>query len=590
MKISFICSLIIIILSILIYLLFFKKKRSLKTNIFLAFITCIICITILVFPLMEYTNIYVKSFASFIYATNCIRMGQNLSILSKISLDTAFGYIYFILINILFLATPSLTIGIILTYLERIISYIKFKFLKNKKICVFSEINEKSLTIAKNIEDSIIVFANVKEKMEVNIKSIKFSKRVKDINLNSKSDVTIYMIYEDEEENLNEALELISKYKERDNTKIYVINDNEEAQTILDSTNKGKVSIEIINEKERHIFDLLNNKPLYLNTLNKTISILIVGCGNIGKEFLRDAIWCGMIPGYKLKILVVDLMADKIKENINVEMPELLNNYDISFINNDIESNEVIEEIKLRSEINYILISMNNDDQNINTAIMLRRLFLREFNREPIINLYIENEYKKEQILCLLNEKGYSYNFNAFGSVKDIYKQYTSLGSELEKLAIKIHLSYDPDDKDLIRYNLREYNKRSSRACAVHIKYKLYSVLENKFQDDMKENQKLFRKMYSTKIENLLTKNEHDRWMAYMRSIGYVKASTTDVEKYYNSNKHYIDYLARRHPGLVEYEKLDEVSKELSKITSKKVDLKEKDKMIIEFLNKKIEL
>ena len=297
-----------------------------------------------------------------------------------------------------------------------------------------------------------------------------------------------------------------------------------------------------------------------------------------------------MILGYKLKILVVDIKADSIKENINVESPELLDNYDISFLNADIKSNEAIELLKLKNDINYILVSMDTDNKNIDTAIRLRQLFLREFDREPVINLWIENEYKQEQVLRLANEKQDTYNLNAFGSLEDLYNRNSIIDSELEKLAVQVHLSYNPEDKDLEKYNLREYNKKSSRACALHIKYKLYSILKDKFSDDMKENQKCFREMYSPKIEEALAKNEHDRWVAYMRSIGYVCASIDKVENYYKNCNHYINYLAKMHPALVEYDKLDGISKELSRITSKEVNLKENDSRIIKNIYKEINL
>ncbi len=137
-------------------------------------------------------------------------------------------------------------------------------------------------------------------------------------------------------------------------------------------------------------------------------------------------------------------------------------------------------------------------------------------------------------------------------------------------MAIQIHLCYDPEDTKLKRYNLLEYNKRSSRASALHIKYKIYSVLVEQFTDDMKVNQKLFRQKYTKKIEDILTRNEHERWVAYTRSIGYVYASIEEVEKYYEKSKNYVYYLARMHPALVEFNKLNKASKELSKICKKK--------------------
>lgn len=588
---AFIICLIVIAIAILVYYLFFRMKKGLKSIIIFAFIVCLIATSILVYPLLKYDNSFTRGFASFIYSTKCISLSQDLDVLSNISLESLFGYIYFGLINIFFIAVPGLTAGIIVSFVDHIVTYIKLRIFKNKKICVFSELNDKSLIVAKNLEkECTIVFANIEEKKGIDVKSIKTNKNVFDIKFSPKSDITFYMIYEDEERSLNESLELINKYKENNNIKIYVVNRNPSTPLILDSMDKGNVIVEIINENERLIFNLLNNKPLFLNTVNKTISILIAGCGCIGQEFLRDAIWCGMVPGYELKILVVDLIADEIKEHLDIDNPELLENYNISFIKGDIKSDKVIKKIKETGDINYVLISLGNDDKNIDTGVMLRKLFIRDINSEPIINVFTNNQYKQDQITKLQNEKGNSYNLNGFGSISELYKQYTKDGSELEKLAIKVHLGYDPSDKELKRYNLREYNKRSSRSCAVHIKYKFFAILGDKYANNMKENQRLFREIYSNKIEELLARNEHDRWMAYMRSIGYMKVDTDKVMSYFEKNKHYIDYLSRRHPGLVSYDELDKVSKELSNITSQNINLRESDKKIVELLNKKIDL
>ena len=591
MKISFILCLTIIIISI-IYLLF-RRKNNLKTNIAVGFITCIISISILIFPLLEYTNDFIRGLASFIYAIKSIVMEQDLSVLARMNLSSMMEYFYLILLIILFLLTPALTVSFIVSYLERIISNLKFIMSKNKKLYVFSELNDKSIILSKNLGNKkkiAIIFCNVQDKKDIGIKSIKLSDRVENIKFNSKSDITFYMVDANEEDNLNATLSLIDKYKTFNKIKINVVNRTEETPVILDSMDKGNITVEIINETERAVFNLLNNTPLFLNTVDKTISILIVGCGNVGKEFLRDSVWCGMMPNYKLRFLVIDINTDTIKDNILVEMPELLSNYDITFVNADIKYNKAIDVINDRADVNYILVSTDSDDKNIDIAIMLRRLYLRNFNREPIINLYIENDIKNKEIIRLSNEKNNGYNLNAFGSMKELYEQNSIIDSELEKIAKEIHLAYDPNDKDLKRYNLREYNKRSSRASAVHIKYRLKAVLGDNYTLDMKENQRLFKEKYNDKIEEILSRNEHDRWSAYTRSMGYVYVSCKEVAKYYKSNKHYVDYLARRHPALVEYDQLDNVSKELSKITSKEVDLKESDTVIIRLLKDKIEL
>jgi len=594
MKTNFVLAIITIIVGIFIHITILKKKKNFKNNIFIALLIGVISMTILIYPLeQEYTNAYTRLLASFFYAIKCAGMGQDLDILSTIDMNGIAGYFYFIFINILFIIMPILTVGFILSFLEDVFVKIRLSLVKNKEIHIFSEVNEKSILLAKRLQNKKniqVVFTNVADKSKINIKSINMKEKITNIKLKNKLKIEFYVISSNEDENLNVTLELIKKYKEKENIKINVINDSEGALTILDSTDKGKITLEIINEKERAVFNLLNEKPTFLNSINKTISILIVGCGNLGKEFLKDATWCSMIEGYELKILVIDTRANEIKENINVEAPEFLKNYNIAFLNADIKSNKSLETIKQQKDINYILVSMDNDEKNLETAIMLRRLFLREYLTEPIINLWVSNKYKREQIAKIVNEKKNSYHLNTFGSIENLYYQNNIVDSELEKLAIQIHLCYDPEDTKLKRYNLLEYNKRSSRASALHIKYKIYSVLIEQFTDDMKVNQKLFRQKYTKKIEDILTRNEHERWVAYTRSIGYVSASIEEVERYYEKANNYVYYLARMHPALVEFNKLNKVSKELSKICKEKIDLIESDRRIVKNIYEKIEL
>lgn len=593
MYFNFICACIIIALGFMLYLLYVKKMKSVKKNMFLALVTGNFAISFLIYPFQqEYQNTFTRIMASFIYGLKCSGLGQNLQILSRINTNNIDGLLYFILINILFIAMPIITGSFILTFVGNIVTKISFELLKNKELHIFSEVNPKSLLLAKRLQtqkNARIVFTDVIDKSKINVKSVNITKKITDINFEKNTNkLNFYMISENEEENLNKTLELINKYKDRENTKINIINDSAETATVLDSTNKGKISVDIINEKERAIFNLLDKTPLYLNTVDKTISILIVGCGKLGKEFLKDATWCSMMVGYKLEIMVIDINAEKVRDNIYIEAPEILEHYNIKFVTADIKSDEAINALKTRPKVNYILVAMDNDDKNLEASIMLRRFYLREFRREPIINLWILNEYKQEQISCIVNEKNNSYKLNAFGSFEDLYFRNNIVNSDIERIAEQIHLTYSPDDIKLEKYNLLEYNKRSSRASGLHIKYKIYSILQEQYTDNMEENLKLFRELYNQDIEDKLTRNEHDRWNAYTRSIGYIHATIDDVKNYYEKTNHYVYYLARMHPALVTFEELDDLSNELSKITGKDVDMVDYDRRIIKFINEKV--
>lgn len=593
MQIYFFIALAITIFSIFAYI---NSKNNVKFKIFLVIVSCIVSLTILVFPLLEDNNLFIKWINSFFYALQCVGINQDFSIISNIDIVDIFTVMYIVFIYIIFLTLPLLTASIILIFLSDIFVKLKFNINKNNdNLYIFSDINEKSVIMSKKIlseskEKVTLVFANYNRDKDlekaIDKRAIKLSQNITNINIGNKNNnVTFYLISEDDNENLNNSLVLIEKYKQRENTKMYVVSSLEQTPIILDSTDKGKICVEIINEVERVIYNLLEAYPLYLNSINNVISVLIVGCGKTGREFLKAVLWCGQVIEYSLKITIVDKMANSIKESIEIQMPDVLKNYDINFINADIESKEAIEQIQKVLDINYIFISMESDKKNINTAIILRRLFLKldknEFKRKPVINIWIENEEKKEQIKRLVNERVTSYEFNAFGSIKDMYFDNLIIDSNLEKLSKQVHLSYDANDINFEKYNLLEYNKRSSRATALHLKYKLYSILRDEYINDLKKDLETYEKYKTNEVEEILSKNEHDRWNAYMRSIGFTLATISDVEKYINETKDYRHFLAKMHPALVEYDKLDKVDEELSKILSYKINLKDSDRKII---------
>lgn len=593
MIITFILSVVITIIGCT---LLKKCKIDAKYRFLLIMGIGLLSLGILVFPLLDFKDNSIKLTNAIYYALKSITLNEDINVLSKINLHSVFGCIYFIWINVFLIALPFFTVSTLIAFIGELFTNYKFRKLKNKNLYFFSEMNEKSIMIAKCYVNSnnVVIFTNVennKWNKSDGFKSIKLSEKINEVNLNNYNNITVYLISKNEEQNLNDALEIMEKYK-NEKIKVYVINNTEEAPIILDSANreiikklkendnKEYVNVEIVNEAERAIFNLLDKKPLYAGTIDNTISLLIIGLGQVGKEFLKDALWCGMMIGYRFKALVIDIKADEIKKNIEIETPELLNNYNITFVNADIKSPDAIEAIKQVNDINYILVSMETDNKNLDTAIDLRRLFIKDYERKPIINIWIQNEYKKQQVNKLINENQTAYDINSFGSVKDMYFDNKIVDSDIEKIGEKIHKAYGGNPAD---YYLNEYNKRSSRASGLHVKYKLYSILRENYSNNLNENLKMFREIYTEELEEVLAKNEHDRWNAYMRTIGYTKATIDDVKRYYPILKDHKDYLGRRHPALVPFEELDNVSRQLKNIGINK-NLKESDHDIVKMM------
>ena len=482
-----IASITIIILTIIIAKKYLKDTKKLIPIILLGLT---IALTVLVYPVCNKSNFIGKTVFSIVYSAQTIILNENLELIDSIAINQITDGIYVGIMYIISLLMPLLTVSFLLTLIGDIIAKIKIKFINKEQILIFSSVNEKSIAIAQKLsnKNNCIIFANYEKGQEKqltqyikNINYIKLNSSLEDIDINKfKSQyVNIYIFEDNEDTNLNLILKMIEKYKNtRHDIKLYPLLNEETSRIILDSTEKGNLQIEIVNEIERTILQLLQEKPLYLNTINNEISVLIVGCGKVGKQFLKIITWCGQIIGYDLKINVIDINANKIKANIIKECPELIDNYNYNFIEADITSYEAIEELNKLQNINYILVALDNDEKNIKEAIFLRRYFMWRdkisYNRKPIINIWIKDKEKNKQVDTLKNEKSVQYDLNAFGSTIDIYYKNPIINSTLERVSQQIHLLHDADDRKLRKYYEKEYNVKSSRATASHIKYKIY--------------------------------------------------------------------------------------------------------------------
>lgn len=582
LKVYLILSIAIFVTAAIIAIANRKKQRNAMS---IALVGTLIAAGFLVFPLFQDEDIITQIINTVFYVLDIPDMKGDWDILENTTKE--FLNLYKYTLYTYCVSIPILTVGVIISFLENILNELRSRIRTSKTVHIFSNVNEKSVTLAESItaKNDIVIMCNAQnineyKKRIKDISGIILKKDINRINLNKYlGKIEIYEISEDEDENLNKTLEIIdNKKRTKQNITIYVFSKQEEAQIILDSTNKYKIKTVIVNETQQMVYRVLDEVPLYKAANNKNISTLIIGAGKTGKEFIKTITWCGQMIGYTLQINVIDKNANKIKNEFEYKYPELISNYDINFYEadiNTIEAQKILNEKCINT--NYIVVTMGQDSSNLNTAINLRKFFL-EKNKKPIINLSIENSEKEKQISILKNERGSSYDILPFGSIEESYNKDYIHSSYLEKLAQRVHLAYRPSDVNLENYYKIEYNKKSSKATALHIKYKMYSILG----EDDKNVTKFEELLKNQQIKDELAKNEHNRWNAYMRSDGYKLATLEKVKEYIETTNHHVYHLAKLHPAIVEFEKLDSVSEALSIIQGKKVDLKESDYHIVE--------
>lgn len=332
----------------------------------------------------------------------------------------------------LFFFAPLTTATVILSHFTNVTAYLRlYTFGLFTKLYVFSDLNEKSLALAKDIckktKLRTIIFYNIHDNdtdafialmdEAKKLNALCFGKDITDlkiIQLLFRRKIEFFLIGDNESGNVDSAIRLTEKFKKRRNTSIFVWARNPESGSILDSlhlptkqrkryTNKAQIDpkafkIRRINDIEIFAWNTLKEASLFHidehTRKPQPISILIIGAGDYGTEFLKAAVWLYQIEGIDLKITVIDRGCSG-SPRMYHQCPELMKKsetaqpgddfYDIRFIENiDIfqsEFDNLFEDnsphAKRLRETDAVFVTLGDDDTNIRAALQIRTLFDR---------------------------------------------------------------------------------------------------------------------------------------------------------------------------------------------------------------------
>lgn len=454
---------------------------------------------------------------------------------------------YSVFAAILFVAAPILTFGVVLSFFKNLSAYRRYLFSYFSDVYVFSELNERSLLLAESLKennaDRFIIFTDVFESNEENsyemlnrvkkIGAAYFKKDIQNLNLkfhSKKSELTFFIIGETESENLDQAINLISDYKDRDNTNLYVFSSSEDSELLLMLQDKGKI------KKVRRINDIrsLINRTLYdegfqiFETASdapngeKQISAVIVGLGKYGSTMLKALSWFCQMDGYKVRIDAFD-GDDLAAEKFEAQCPELMSpkfngtdipgeaHYEINIHSGiSVDTIGFANEIEKLNNATYVFVALGNDEINVRIATYLRMLFERK-GIHPMIQAIVNNSDEKQALSGITNYKKQPYDIEFIGDLKSAYTENVIIDPELEMAALDRHLRWGNEDE----FWKFEYNYRSSIASAIHKEMKKLCKIPgiDKEAKD-RNNSELWA----------IRRLEHRRWNAYMRSEGYCYA------------------------------------------------------------------
>ena len=255
---------IIVILAVIVLATTIIKAKKhiydIKKSISILLIGMTISLAILIYPSSGETNIIGKIFFCIIYSAQTIFLNENVELINSIPISGIVDAMYIGMIYILSLLMPLLTVSFLLSLIDDFASKLKIYVMPKEKVVIFSEFNEKAVSIARKIynKKTTIIFANFKKETykelyqeTKKIKGIRITQVLENININKIKcqKIELYIVSDDNNENLTKTLKVIEKYKYiNKKLKIYSILNDEISRIILDSTDKGNIQLEIVNE------------------------------------------------------------------------------------------------------------------------------------------------------------------------------------------------------------------------------------------------------------------------------------------------------------------------------------------------------
>ncbi len=480
---------------------------------------------------------------------------------------------YSALLSVLFVMVPLLSSVVALSFVKTVGVYRTLLFSYGKRWYVFSELNEKSLALAESVRSEsahnrcLLLFTDVYRKHEE--ESSELSMRAEALNgiCMSKDILTLipifsgysnrvdcFLIGENETENVNQAVQLISNLDRKGETGVFVFATQPEAELLVNNTfkkhAKQTVHVRMINDAKRLVYGQLDtqcyelffaNAPMEPDG-NKTISAVVLGMGRHGTEMVKALSWVCQMDGYNLRINAFDrhpLAASRFAS----QCPELMHPsatdkgeklLDITIHSGvDITSYDFDKAIQSLPSVTYVLVALGNDSLDVTTAIKLRTLCEGK-GWTPRIQAVVYNSDKADSVHGITNHREQPYNIECIGSLREIYSSKLVVGTDSEQAAYSLHRRWGdgPSWSD-------EYNYRASLSMTIHKKLRIQCGIPGADQPAIER---------TVQEQDHLNRLEHRRWMVYMRTEGYRYAPKRND-------------LARQHPCLVPYDDLSEMEK-----------------------------
>ena len=571
-----------------------------------------------------------------------------------------FSQLYITYNAALYLLAPLTTVSAALVLFSKYAS-LPLLWLKSRRreVFLFSDLTEDSFELAKSVANKnarfAIAFADVDacedENLVVQAREERYLCLSQSVSallswVDKRAKLHVILSSSDEANNLNGTLmlaETISSPKNLEQSiTIHAFSDSNGIDNFVDAAlkkttsedgAKPNVRIRRINKTADLVRDMLLSKPLFLPGLPTSNTddlyakgkrrVVIIGHNDLCYEFLKGALWCGRALGLTMAIELIDTSAQDLSQQLAFDCPELHrlkgSEYDVSFYDIEPQSEQLQTHLEERaSDATYVLVALDDDLESIRVAKRVREI-LEQANTstsheapKPFVYVRVQDTLLAETLAKAQVPKGQSYGLTAVGSRESLLSYDNVFHPKLETWARNLNRAYcecfdlplekraEKTDEADESYEELEYNRTSSMASAIFLKYELYSFCQlvawgecsellpeklptakdwEKPLDDSKFEEVI--DAYALYVQNndteWLQRLEHERWNGYIRTLGFRRATEEEFRAFYPHTKKNQDQLARLHICLVPYDELDEVDAMYERVTGDPPSPKYKD-------------
>ncbi|MCD7956968.1 MAG: hypothetical protein LUG93_14720 [Lachnospiraceae bacterium] len=301
---------------------------------------------------------------------------------------TNWAPVYGLVISVLNLCAPILGGAILLDILTNLFPKLRLRFLKNKDVYVFSEMNEASVSLAEDIcrdghyekiktrlsfhGKPVLVFtdtypdATEETRSELldrtrGLGAICVKEDLRFLSFRQAASVTYFLLDTAFGENINtleallendgekyyrtdvkgadaEAKEETAKTKEElaNRVRIYLFAEESDSEGMVRNIcsryeeNADQVLIRVVKSYRNAVMNLMHDVPLFLPLMykpreeRKDLYVTVFGDSCIAEELFKTAFWCGQINGTQLHLNMVGTKAELFEKQLRLDCPELL--------------------------------------------------------------------------------------------------------------------------------------------------------------------------------------------------------------------------------------------------------------------------